>query len=327
MSTMHQMREQMLQLLASEIGDGRVLAAMAQVPRERFVPPARHADAYADRALPLGDGQTISQPLIVAEMLEAIRPQPNHRVLEIGTGSGYVAALLAELCREVVTIERHPGLAASSRDRLAELGYGNIRVIGDNGSLGWPDAGPYDGIMVSAAGPAVPDALRQQLAVGGCLVIPVGRSSVDQELVCITRRGEQQFERRELGRVMFVPVAGRSEINADYLHAEPPHLSGGGRAPPIDCRTKLAGIMAQVRHAAGFGRGDFALYVIGQANELQGPGMRGLSAEHPFEDRVARERKVERIADAAGIEERAALEIDGIGAVNVPIADNVGIGA
>lgn len=196
------------QIQAMGVTNRRVLAAMRKVPREAFVPAAQQDNAHADKALPLAEGQTISQPYIVALMLEAIAPRPGHNVLEIGTGSGYVAALLAELVRSVVTIERREGLATSARARLAGLGYGSVRVIAGDGTLGYPDAAPYDGIIVSAFGPDVPDALREQLAIGGRLAMPVGSSGAAQRLVRVTRQGAETYATDDLGAVQFVPLIG-----------------------------------------------------------------------------------------------------------------------
>lgn len=185
----------------------RVLAVMRSVPRHRFVPDELRRAAYEDRPLPIGDGQTISQPYMVAAMTAALDPQPGDRVLEIGTGSGYQAAVLAQLCREVVTIERHAGLAARAEACLADLGTLNVRVEVGDGSLGFPAVQPYDGILVTAGAPAVPPPLRAQLAEGGRLVIPVG-SATYQELVVETRRGDR-FPSQILDGCVFVPLIGQ----------------------------------------------------------------------------------------------------------------------
>lgn len=201
-------QQDMVRLIALTIKNRRVLDAMAHVPRDCFVPEAHQHLAYADRAVPLADGQTISQPLVVATMLEAIAPQPHHRLLEIGTGSGYVAALLGELGARVVSIERNHRLATDARHRLRALGHANVRVIEGDGTLGWPDGAPYDGIVVSAFGPAVPETLREQLVVGGRLVMPVGSSQADQQLQCMTRIGSTALATQDLGPVLFVPLIG-----------------------------------------------------------------------------------------------------------------------
>jgi protein-L-isoaspartate(D-aspartate) O-methyltransferase len=186
------------------IADERVLAAMGRVPREAFVPPELAEQAYVDGPLPIGEGQTISQPYVVALMAEAAHVGRAARVLEVGTGSGYGAAVLAELADTVHTIERVKSLAAAAAARLAVLGYARVFVHVGDGTLGWPAAAPYDAIVVTAGGPSVP--LISELAVGGTLVIPVGSGRV-QRLLRITRTGED-FTRDDLGAVQFVPLIG-----------------------------------------------------------------------------------------------------------------------
>jgi protein-L-isoaspartate(D-aspartate) O-methyltransferase len=194
------------QLLPGGIRDSRVLAAMGRVPRHAFVSPGMEDQAYLDRPLPIGEGQTISQPLMVAIMSEALALTGSERVLEIGTGSGYQAAILAELAREVYTVERLDDLSIRARKILYRLNYQNIRLRIGDGTLGWPEAGPYDGIIVTAGAPAVPEALMQQLAEGGRLVIPVGGHEV-QELEVITRRGSE-LSRRSVTACRFVKLIG-----------------------------------------------------------------------------------------------------------------------
>lgn len=196
------------QLVARGIRDAAVLAAMRAVPRERFVPPHLAGHAYDDGPLPIGHGQTISQPLIVALMAEALALGPDDRVLEVGTGSGYAAAVLARCCREVWTLERIPALATAARARLEELGVTNVHVVHADGTLGWPDAAPFDGIQVTAGGPAVPEALVDQLAPGGRLVIPIGARRDAQRLVRVTRGGDDGLRTEDLGAVAFVPLVG-----------------------------------------------------------------------------------------------------------------------
>jgi len=195
------------QLERRGIHDPRVLDAMRSVPRHLFVPPERQASAYEDRALPIGDGQTISQPYMVAIMTEALSIAAGAHVLEIGTGSGYQAAILAVLAREVITIERRPGLAEAAGRRLISLGFTNVTVVMADGSGGHPEAAPYDAVMATAGAPRVPASLRTQLADGGRLVVPVG-SAFHQDLVVIERRGETFVESRGEGCV-FVPLVGR----------------------------------------------------------------------------------------------------------------------
>jgi protein-L-isoaspartate(D-aspartate) O-methyltransferase len=201
-------RERMVerQLLRRGMEDERVLAAFKKVPREAFVPADLAEYAYDDNPLPIGEGQTISQPYVVALMAEAARIGPDARVLEVGAGSGYAAAILAELAKEVVTIERHASLATKAREALHRVGYSNVTVIEGDGSRGWPERAPYDAILVAAGAPAPPESLKDQLADGGRLVIPVSVNSY-QDLKVITRRGDT-FEEESLGGVRFVPLLG-----------------------------------------------------------------------------------------------------------------------
>lgn len=195
-------------LAARGIADPAVLEAMDTVPRERFVRAIDAGSAYADHPLPIGDGQTISQPYIVALMTEAIEPAPGQRVLEIGTGSGYAAAVLARIVDRVVTVERFESLARGAAACLAGLGFDNVEVHAGDGTLGWPDDAPYDGIVVTAGGPDVPPALLAQLAVGGRLVAPVGPSLDLQQLVLVHRIDDEHLQRENLGAVAFVPLVG-----------------------------------------------------------------------------------------------------------------------
>ncbi len=197
-----------LHLAGRGISDRRVLEAMASVPREAFVPNELEEFAYEDSPLPIGKGQTISQPYIVALMVEAAKIEPGDRVLEIGTGSGYAAAVASRIADHVYTIERHPALAKSARRHLAELGYRNVVVIEGDGTLGWPDAAPYDAIIVTAAGPAIPEPLREQLKLGGRLIIPVGDDQGLQQLVRVMRVSETEYQEEGLGEVRFVPLLG-----------------------------------------------------------------------------------------------------------------------
>jgi protein-L-isoaspartate(D-aspartate) O-methyltransferase len=196
------------QIAARAILDPRVLAAMEKVPRERFVPDEQREFAYEDSPLPIEEHQTISQPYIVALMAEALHLEPGESVLEIGTGSGYAAAVLSLLCKKVYTVERIAVLASSSARRLAQLGYDNVCVRHGDGTLGWTDHAPYDAIVVAAGGPELPSALLDQLAVGGRLVIPIGSVPRLQTLVRVTRVGPETFEREDLGAVQFVPLIG-----------------------------------------------------------------------------------------------------------------------
>ncbi|MYD64706.1 MAG: protein-L-isoaspartate(D-aspartate) O-methyltransferase [Chloroflexi bacterium] len=196
----------MLRLIRRHVRDRRVLDAMRAVPRDAFVPPGLRHQAFEDGALPIGRGQTISQPLIVAMMTEAAALDGDERVLEVGTGSGYQAAVLAYLAREVVTVERVGALRRGARATLRRLGVHNARCLSAGPVLGAPGDGPFDAIVVTAAAPEVPEALVRQLADRGRLVIPVGRRT-QQELLLVTRRGER-LRRRSLGGCRFVPLLG-----------------------------------------------------------------------------------------------------------------------
>lgn len=195
------------QLKARDIHDDRVLSAMATVPRHLFIPESARGGAYGDFPVPIGHGQTISQPYIVAFMTQALGVDPTHRVLEIGTGSGYQAAVLSVLAKEVFTIEIIGPLAERARSTLTELGYRNVEVRTGNGYQGWPEHAPYDRIIVTAAPDEVPPALVQQLTVGGLMAIPVGVS--DQELR-ILRRGPTGMETITTLPVRFVPMTGKA---------------------------------------------------------------------------------------------------------------------
>jgi protein-L-isoaspartate(D-aspartate) O-methyltransferase len=203
-------RERMVQhqIVGRGVQNLAVLGAMRKVPREAFVPrhPARRA--YTDEPLPIGGGQTISQPYIVAIMTEALRLRPEDRVLEIGTGSGYATAVLGEIASEVYTVERLARLAESAGRRLSELRYTNVHVRHGDGSLGWAEHAPYDAIVVTAGGPQVPQSLLAQLSVGGRLVMPVGSTPRVQRLLRVVRAGEATYEREDLGDVAFVPLIG-----------------------------------------------------------------------------------------------------------------------
>jgi protein-L-isoaspartate(D-aspartate) O-methyltransferase len=195
------------QLRGRGIKDHRVLAAMTAVPRDAFVPRGERPEAYEDRPLPIGAGQTISQPYMVARMTELLHVAPGDRVLDIGTGSGYQAAVLAELGCRVTSIEREPTLVASARERLIGLGYDDrVELREGDGTTGAPDGAPWDGILVAAGAPAIPDTLREQLGEGRRLVIPVG-SREHQELIVVTRRGDEWLEESD-GPVVFVPLIG-----------------------------------------------------------------------------------------------------------------------
>ncbi len=211
------------QLAARGIRDPRVLAAMGTVPREAFVSDRQAAYAYEDRPLPIGEGQTISQPYVVAVMIEAAAPVPTDRALEIGTGSGYSAAVLASIVAEVYTVERLPALAEAAAGRLAALGYRTVHVRCGDGTLGWPEHAPYDVIVVTAGGPRVPPALLEQLAPGGRLVMPVGEDPYSQRLVRVRRRADAGVSEDRLEAVAFVPLIG-----AQGWPVSPARGRGGG---------------------------------------------------------------------------------------------------
>jgi protein-L-isoaspartate(D-aspartate) O-methyltransferase len=195
------------QLQRRGIRNERVLEAMAAVPRESFVPNVAASAAYDDRALPIESGQTISQPYIVARMSELLDVEAGDRILEIGTGSGYQAAILAGLGALVTSIERHADLAEQARERLLALGVDGVDIRVGDGSQGEPDGAPWDGIVVTAAAPGVPEALREQLAVGARLVIPVG-PRYQQDLIVVERKGPSDWEEFSDGAVVFVPLVG-----------------------------------------------------------------------------------------------------------------------
>jgi len=202
----HRMVER--QLVARGIRDPLVLAAMRTVPREAFLSARQAAYAYDDGPLPIGEGQTISQPYVVASMIEAVAPRAGDRALEIGTGSGYSAAVLASTVTEVYTVERIPALADTAAGRLAGLGYRTVHVRCGDGTLGWPEHAPYDVVIVTAGGPRVPPALLEQLAPGGRLVMPVGDEPCSQQLVRVRRRADGTLFEEALEPVAFVPLIG-----------------------------------------------------------------------------------------------------------------------
>jgi len=215
-------RERMveIQLASRGVRDTRVLDAMRLVPREAFVLPDFEASAYDDGPLPIGEGQTISQPYVVALMIEAAELQPKDRVLEVGAGSGYAAAVMSRIVDRVYAVERHTVLGKAARERFDKLGYDNIQLHIDDGTKGWPEAAPFDAILVAASGPQPPSSLKQQLAIGGRLVMPVGDEAHMQHLVKIRRTSETDFEEKDLGSVMFVPLIGEEG------------WSGGSRSSP-----------------------------------------------------------------------------------------------
>ncbi|RCS25931.1 protein-L-isoaspartate(D-aspartate) O-methyltransferase [Phyllobacterium salinisoli] len=196
------------QLVRRGISDRNVLDAMRDVAREAFVDPGFEAFAYEDEPLPIGEGQTISQPYIVALMIEAAGVKPGDKVLEVGTGSGYAAAVMAGIAKSVYTIERHAALEQGARGRFEKLGFDNIELRVGDGTKGWPEAAPFDAIIVAAGASKAPQRLMDQLDIGGRLVIPVGAEARSQRLLKITRVSGTQFEEEDLGGVRFVPLIG-----------------------------------------------------------------------------------------------------------------------
>src|SRR6516165_507805 len=207
------------QIAARGVRSELVLEAMRKVPREEFLPPPLREFAYEDSPLPIAEGQTISQPYIVAFMADALLLRCGEHVLEIGTGSGYAAAVLAEIAANIYSVERIGQLAEKAAVRLAELGYDNVHVLHADGTRGWPEHAPYDAIVVAAGGPKIPESLQQQLKVGGRLVIPVGTEARAQELVRVTRVSKTEFRREDLADVRFVPLLGKEGWEPE---AEPP---------------------------------------------------------------------------------------------------------
>ena len=203
-------REKMVrdQIAGRGVDAPRLLDAFRAVPRELFVPEEVRDLAYEDGPLPIEAGQTVSQPYIVALMISAAGVAPGRRVLEIGAGSGYAAAVMSRIAREVIAVERHSGLVEPARERMRRLGFGNVRILEGDGTGGLPSEAPFDAILCSASGSHVPDALRRQLCVGGILVMPLGAPDSAQKLVKVTRRGDELFEQEDLGPVRFVPLIG-----------------------------------------------------------------------------------------------------------------------
>lgn len=214
------------------IRDEAVLRAMRTVPREVFVSKEICEFAYRNVPLPIGSGQTISQPLIVAYMAEALEVAPTDRVLEIGTGSGYAAAVLSRVAKDVFSVERHQELAETAIERLKRLGYDNVRVLCGDGTRGWPEEAPFDAIVVAAGSPGIPPSLLEQLRIGGRLVIPVGDEKDSQQLIRAIRRGDEEFEYEELGAVRFVPLIGEAGWQAEEEIERPTVPTGIAKTRP-----------------------------------------------------------------------------------------------
>jgi protein-L-isoaspartate(D-aspartate) O-methyltransferase len=216
MTDFAELREQMVerQVAARGIRDPRLLEALRQVPREEFVSPEYGRQAYGDYPLPIEAGQTISQPYIVALMIDAAGIGPGDRVLEVGAGSGYAAAVMSRVASVVIAIERKPELVAIARERMERLGYGNVAIVEGDGTRGWPDGAPYDAILAAASGSHDPQPLVDQLAPGGRLVMPVGGALWVQQLVKVTKMADGSLETEDLGGVRFVPLIGEEGWDA-----------------------------------------------------------------------------------------------------------------
>jgi protein-L-isoaspartate(D-aspartate) O-methyltransferase len=224
-------RERMVtvQIAGRGIRDRNVVEAMRRVPREAFVKPGMEEFAYEDGPLPIGEGQTISQPYIVALMIEAAELGRADRVLEVGAGSGYAAAVMSRIAAKVYAIERHATLGAAAQRRIENLGYDNIELRIDDGTRGWPEAAPFDAILVAASGPDVPRTLKEQLAIGGRLIIPVGLQQFGQTLRKITRKSETEYDEEDLGAVAFVPLIGEQGWAEDGRRSASNHVPGQAR--------------------------------------------------------------------------------------------------
>ncbi|MEX1032218.1 MAG: protein-L-isoaspartate(D-aspartate) O-methyltransferase, partial [Cellvibrionaceae bacterium] len=266
-----------------------VLEAMAKVHRESFLPEHMREFAYQDSPLPIAEDQTISQPYIVGFMLDGLDLRGGERVLDVGTGSGYAAAVLAEITAQVITIERHKPLADRARAILHDLHYNNVEVIHGDGSMGWPSNAPYDAILVAAGGPEVPRALKEQLSIGGKLIIPVGSSASRQSLMRITREGESDYHEEHLIDVRFVPLVGKSGWqNLEQKSSTP------GPAPAVVRRDRsLAELIADEAQTIGNLEsvdlaplleriGDARLVLIGEASH-------GTAEFYHFRARITRE--------------------------------------
>jgi protein-L-isoaspartate(D-aspartate) O-methyltransferase len=204
-----QLRKKMMehQIAARGVSDRRVLEAMLRIPRHLFIPESMQGRAYDDSPLPIGDGQTISQPYMVAWMTELLEVEEDDRILEVGTGSGYQAAILCELGKEIYSIEKYSSLAQRAEEKLRSLGCDNITIRVGDGTLGWPEEAPFDGIMVTAGAPSIPEPLVEQLAEGGRLVIPVGPSGM--QMLTLIRREGKEYRTMEEGTCVFVPLVGK----------------------------------------------------------------------------------------------------------------------
>ena len=274
------------QIAARGVHNPAVLDAMRHVPREAFLPGELGEFAYQDTPLPIEGGQTISQPYIVALMIESVEPRAGDRALEIGTGSGYAAAVLSEVVGEVCTVERHEQLAKLASRRLADLGYTKVKVIHGDGTLGWAEHAPYDVILVTAGGPQVPKPLLEQLAIGGRLIIPVGATSRLQRLVRVTRTSQDQFEDEDLGEVQFVPLIGAEGWEPGVVSRERPSAARSGPETIAGLIRETAAPIADIEQA------DIGSLVerIGDARVvLLGEATHGTSEFYRMRSRITKE--------------------------------------
>lgn len=256
------------QLAARDIADPHVLRAMGEVPRELFVPENMREFAYEDGPLPIGSGQTISQPYIVAMMIQAAEISPGDRALEVGAGSGYAAAVMSRIAGQVFAIERHEQLAGTATERIERLGYDNLSIICGDGSEGLPGEAPFDAILVAAGGDKVPEPLKQQLAIGGRLVIPVGGEHM-QSLLCVTRTGANEWSEQDLGGVRFVPLIGVHGRYEDGSRAATNHQPARSKSLP-ECIAEAAEPLPDIDDddfAAAFDRfADKRIVLLGEAS-------------------------------------------------------------
>jgi len=267
-----------------------VLDAMRSVPREKFLPAQLHEFAYDDSALPIEEGQTISQPYIVALMTEALALRGGEKVLEIGAGSGYAAAVLSEIAADVYTVERHGPLAEKAAAALANLGYDNVHVLHGEGTRGWPAHAPYDAIIVAASGPTIPESLKDQLKIGGRLVMPVGADQRIQELVRVTRIGQSEFRREDLADVRFVPLLGEEGWLPEA--AEPARVRRGTPKIAFSEENLVKTIAAAAEPIGSIDTADLAALLdrIGDARVvLLGEATHGTSEFYRMRERVSRE--------------------------------------
>ena len=262
------------QLAARGVRDTHVLDAMRQVPREAFVPEGLQEFAYEDTPLPIEAGQTISQPFIVAAMIEAAEIRPGDHVLEVGVGSGYAAAVMSRIAARVYAVERHEALSRAAAERMRRLGYDNVEVRRGDGTLGWPEAAPFDAILVAAGGPAIPETLKDQLDIGGRLVMPLGETQQEQRLVKVTRTAATHFEEEDLGAVTFVPLIGQHGWAEDVRSRRPPEprsFRESASQPPLAELIRAAAEPLPALDDPGFGAlfdrfADARVVLLGEAS-------------------------------------------------------------